>query len=208
MAGEKLSGQGGAPGASSTLKQLKAEVTALERLDVELLRKRWRSQTGRPAPAHLSRALLYRILAYRLQTEVLGDINHETQRALRRTGAESGLLDATQSHLSQSQTSGVALKPGTLLAREYGGVMHRVMAMEKGYSWNGRMFRSLSEVALAITGTKWSGPRFFGLGSSPENGSRGGAEGDTAVSGRANAGLRRAARGDHASHPRAPRGVS
>jgi len=50
-----------------------------------------------------------------------------------------------------------------LLAREYGGVMHRVMAMEDGYSWNGKTFRSLSEVATAITGTKWSGPRFFGL---------------------------------------------
>jgi hypothetical protein len=56
-----------------------------------------------------------------------------------------------------------ALRPGTVVEREHGGVIHRVTVTVGGCSWNGKEFRSLSEVALAITGTKWNGPRFFGL---------------------------------------------
>ena len=62
-----------------------------------------------------------------------------------------------------SGKASVALRPGTVLDREYEAVIHRVTVTVGGCSWNGREFRSLSEVALAITGTKWNGPRFFGL---------------------------------------------
>jgi hypothetical protein len=54
-------------------------------------------------------------------------------------------------------------KPGTRLIREWQGVTHEVTIEEKGYSWNGLNYRSLSRIAQDITGTKWSGPRFFGL---------------------------------------------
>ena len=60
-----------------------------------------------------------------------------------------------------SAKASLALKPGTVLEREHGGAIHRVTVTEDGCSWNGREFRSLSEAALAITGTKWYGPRFF-----------------------------------------------
>ena len=56
-----------------------------------------------------------------------------------------------------------SLKPGTILAREHGGVLHRVIVKEGGFSWNDTSYKSLSEVARAITGTNWNGPRFFGL---------------------------------------------
>lgn len=157
-------GRGRAPPASAALERLRAEVAALEALDVELLRKRWRSVMGRPAPVHLSRALLFRVLAYRLQVEALGvgdDVVPATPREA------DGARHPRQPKSGPSKGSGALVRPGTLLAREYGGVMHRVMAMEAGYNWNGRTFRSLSEVATAITGTKWNGPRFFGLGPSP-----------------------------------------
>jgi hypothetical protein len=55
------------------------------------------------------------------------------------------------------------LRPGTFLEREHGGALHRVTVLENGFSWQGKAFQSLSEVARAITGTNWNGPRFFGL---------------------------------------------
>jgi len=54
-------------------------------------------------------------------------------------------------------------KSGTLLVREWEGVLHRVMVLEQGFAWNGQTYDSLSKVARAITGTNWNGPRFFGL---------------------------------------------
>ena len=56
-----------------------------------------------------------------------------------------------------------SFKAGTILVREHAGVLHRVITMEQGFAWNGTTYRSLSEVAQAITGTNWNGPRFFGL---------------------------------------------
>ena len=55
------------------------------------------------------------------------------------------------------------LKTGTILMREWNGRPHRVTVMDEGFAWNGRTYDSLSKIALAITGTKWNGPRFFGL---------------------------------------------
>lgn len=165
--------------ASSALERLRAEVAALEALDIELLRKRWRSVMGRPAPVHLSRAILFRVLAYRVQTESLG----EGDAVTRAVSLDSKGARYPRQSLSTLSTATVPLvRPGTLLAREYGGVMHRVKAMETGFTWNGKTFNSLSEVATAITGTKWNGPRFFGLRSS-----RGGAAAtsDASVSGAA-----------------------
>jgi hypothetical protein len=167
-------GRGRAPPASAALERLRAEVAALEALDVELLRKRWRSVMGRSAPVHLSRALLFRVLAYRHQAEALGEGDHITPAVPPDSNSARG---PRQTLSAPSKVSGPLVRPGTLLAREYGGVMHRVMAMEAGYSWNGRTFRSLSEVATAITGTKWNGPRFFGLG--PSRASQFGAIRDT-----------------------------
>ena len=147
----------------STLDRLKQEVEALEGLDLDLLRKRWRSLMGRPAPAHLSKGLMTRILALRHQINELGDIDRLILSAMQKASGEMGEAGRTELRSSQSAGWRVILKPGTLLIREYAGVMHRVMVMEAGYSWNGKPFRSLSEVATAITGTKWNGPCFFGL---------------------------------------------
>jgi hypothetical protein len=150
-------------GAAAGSERLKQEIEALESLDLDLLRKRWRSLIGRPAPSHLSRGLLVRILAYRHQVNALGDLDRATLAALQDASGETITAETPTSRSLRSRSSAASLKPGALLMREYGGVMRRVMVMEEGYSWNGKAFRSLSEVALAITGTKWNGPRFFGL---------------------------------------------
>jgi hypothetical protein len=65
----------------------------------------------------------------------------------------------------------IELRPGTILSREWNGQMHRVAVRDKGFDWNGKTYRSLSKVALAITGTRWNGPRFFGLRDNPRKGS-------------------------------------
>jgi hypothetical protein len=67
------------------------------------------------------------------------------------------------SHKSAALPEASSVRPGTLLIREWDGVVHRVVALDQGFAWNGTSFRSLSEVARAITGTRWNGPRFFGL---------------------------------------------
>jgi hypothetical protein len=122
------------------------------------LQAQWRMQFGRPAPVNLSRRLLFRLFIYRLQAEKYGDLLPATSRLLSSLdfSHDIGIAD-----LSKSGPAG--LKPGTVLVREHGGMNHHVMVTKDGFSWNGANFRSLSQVALAITGTRWNGPRFFGL---------------------------------------------
>lgn len=155
--------------ASSVLVDLKTEIAALERLDLDLLRRRWRSLLGRSAPAHLPRNLLVRMLAYQHQIAQLGDLDRDTRTAL----AQGGGAQSDKPHLDlafdaskrrgSARIKSAALRVGTVLEREYGGVLHRVTVMKDGCAWNGQEYRSLSEAAQAITGTKWNGPRFFGL---------------------------------------------
>jgi hypothetical protein len=137
------------------------EIAQLRSLDLEGLRARWRSVFGRRAPAHLSRHLLFRIVAYRVQEDRLGGLKQETIRLLDQLANSVGSGGAGQAPVSPRQRD--VLRAGTVLVREWKGNRHHVMTTATGFSWNGRDFDSLSEVAHAITGTRWSGPRFFGL---------------------------------------------
>jgi hypothetical protein len=155
------------PGADgAAVQKLEAELTELHGLDIDGLRLRWRKLFRASAPSHLPRYLLFRIIAYRLQANLYGDLDRETLRFLdrvaqdwkkRRENGEPRSLKAIPAPKRRG------LKPGTLLAREHGGTMHRVVVVRDGYLWNEKTYRSLSEIARAITGTKWNGPRFFGL---------------------------------------------
>jgi len=158
-----------APPPSSEASKLSEEVAALTPLTLDELRTRWRKLFRAPAPAHLPRYLLLRILAYRVQANALGDLDWETVRFLdavaqdwlkRRAAVKTSSKRPPPIPPVPSQRS---LKPGTILAREHEGGLHRVMVLDGGFAWNGATYRSLSEVARAITGTNWSGPRFFGL---------------------------------------------
>jgi hypothetical protein len=140
---------------------LDEEIAHLRDLDLKGLRARWRSVTGREAPPHLSRQLLFAMLAYRIQAEALGDLDAETLRLLKKLGA-SGSDDVGPLTDAFNQRRRGLLQ-GTVLTREWNGQMHRVMVIEGGFAWDGRSYDSLSTIAFAITGTKWSGPRFFGL---------------------------------------------
>jgi Protein of unknown function (DUF2924) len=143
------------------------EIAHLRDLDVAALRGRWHSLFGRRAPPHLPRHLLFRILAYRLQADRFGDLDDESRHLLDRSGSpeKAGKKATTLArHIAD-------VPPGTSLGREWNGRMQRVAVFAEGFAWNGKTYRSLSQVAFAITGTRWNGPRFFGLRDRPSKGS-------------------------------------
>jgi hypothetical protein len=146
----------------TTKTSVEDEIAHLRGLDLEGLRARWQSVFRRPAPAHLTRHLLFAVIAYRLQADRFGDLDHETKQVLDRTVAkEAGpAMSARLASFDQKRTE---LTPGTVLVREWDRQSQRVMVMADGFAWNGQTYDSLSKVAFAITGTKWNGPRFFGI---------------------------------------------
>ena len=149
-------------GRTSTTTSAEDEIAHLRGLDLKGLRSRWQSVFRRPAPAHLTRHLLFAVIAYRIQADRFGDLDHATQQMLDRTAAkESG--SATSARLASFDQKRTELTPGTVLVREWDRRSQRVMVMADGFAWNGQTYDSLSKVAFAITGTKWNGPRFFGM---------------------------------------------
>ncbi len=141
------------------------EIARMRGLDVGELRARWHTVFRRRAPPHLPRHLLFRILAYRLQADRLGQLDNESRRLLDRIG--SGSAERIGRLVADLNLPRTELRPGTLLTREWDGHLQRVMVLADGFSWNGETYRSLSKVAFAMTGTRWSGPRFFGLDQPP-----------------------------------------
>jgi hypothetical protein len=146
----------------TTIPSLEGEIAQLRDLDLRGLRARWNSVFRRHPPLHLPRHLLFAVLAYRLQADLLGDITPDTARLLKQIGTSRTTLEVV--HLaSEFDRRRTELKPGTVLVREWNSQPHRVMVMDEGFVWNGKTYDSLSNIASAITGTKWNGPRFFGL---------------------------------------------
>src|ERR1700724_3039206 len=149
-------------GRSSTKTSIADEIAHLRGLDLKGLLSRWQSVFQRPAPAHLPRHLLFAITAYRIQADRLGDLDHETTQVLDRTDSKETAA-AVSARLVGFDRKRTELTPGTVLVREWDRHSQRVMVMADGFAWNGQTYDSLSKVAFAITGTKWNGPRFFGL---------------------------------------------
>jgi len=134
--------------------ELASEIASLSKLDIGELRERWRAMFGK-ASRDISRSFLTRAIAYRLQEKVFGGIKPSTQRLL----AEFAHDGANGSAATRSRI----VRPGAVLVREWRGISHQISVLEKGFSFRGKRYRSLSEVAREITGTQWSGPLFFGL---------------------------------------------
>jgi len=138
-------------------KSLDAEIARLRGLNIGALQNRWHTVFGRRAPTHLPRHLLFRVLAYRIQADLLGDLDAESQRLLDRSASPE-----KAGQRAVARRSG-ELRPGTMLAREWKGEMQRIAVLADGFAWRGETYPSLTKVAFAITGTRWNGPRFFGL---------------------------------------------
>src|ERR1700722_7638675 len=149
-------------GRTSTKASVEDEIAHLRGLDLKGLRLRWQGVFQRPAPAHLTRHLLFAVIAYRLQADRFGDLDHATRQVLDRTVAKEA-EPAMAARLAGFDQKRTVLTPGTVLVREWDRQSQRVMVMADGFAWNGQTYDSLSKVAFAITGTKWNGPRFFGM---------------------------------------------
>ena len=129
----------------------------LPELDLTELRQQWRTLYRSEASRHLSRELLLRAVAYRMQEIAFGGLRPEHQRQLRQFAQQFNETGEIR------RRPGLELKAGTRLVREWQGRTYEVLVLDDGFSWQGTHYCSLSAVARKITGTPWSGPLFFGL---------------------------------------------
>ena len=127
------------------------------------LRAEWRRLYRAPAPG-LSSDLLARGIAWRLQEKRTGGLAPAVERELVRLASQDRVLAPS------SALPAASLRPGTRLVRSWNGATYSVRVTDDGYVFNDQPFGSLSSIARAITGAKWSGPRFFGLKGSATKG--------------------------------------
>jgi len=142
---------------STVLKQL----AELQDMPYPVLKERWRSLYGTEPPAY-KRQHMIRRLAYRIQELAYGGLSDETKAELERIAAEDEQM-RQQRKASRRKPKTTHPTPGTRLIREWKGRRYEVTAIEDGFEYDGRRYRSLSAIAKAITGAHWSGPQFFGL---------------------------------------------
>jgi hypothetical protein len=141
---------------------LKCELARLADLERGELQDLWRSLYGSDPPGQISRQLLAQAVAHRLQVKVLGGLNFSLRRALERAPEKIGSKQGTT-------TEKPGLDTGVVLVRVWHGATHQVTTLKEGVQYRGKRYGSLSEVAREITGTRWSGPRFFGLKAAAQN---------------------------------------
>jgi Protein of unknown function (DUF2924) len=151
MRGERaVSGQ---PEASD----IEARLTGLATLATSDLRREWQRLYRAAPPTRLSRDLLLRGIAYKLQERALGGLSLNTRRQLRSLAAASGQGSGA------CHAPAIRLRPGTKLVREWRQRVHTVSVLDHGFEYQGEHYNSLSRIARRITGVIWSGPRFFGI---------------------------------------------
>lgn len=134
---------------------LEAEIAGLQGLAIDELRIVWQRVCRDEPPGRLTRDLMARAIAYRLQEQAQGGLAPATKRRLRALAMEF------ESKGRDALDPGLVLRPGTRLVREWGGATHTVAVVEDGFEYAGERYRSLTEIASRITGAHWSGPRFF-----------------------------------------------
>jgi len=140
---------------------VEAELDRLPTTPIADLRKRYRELFRREPPKAFGPDLLRRSIAQRIQERAYGGLPVATQRLL------SQLVKATLAKPHGRLELPRRIKPGSELVRSWKGRSHRVMVMADGFAYDGKKFASLSEIASDITGTRWNGPRFFGLRPAP-----------------------------------------
>lgn len=141
---------------------LSAKLTTLAGLDAASLRAEWRRLYHSHPPKRAGRDLLARAVAYKLQERALGGLSATTKRKLR------AFAEHLETGNGTTFDAGITLKPGAKLVREWHGETYAVIALDDGFEFDGRRYRSLSKIAREITGAHWSGPRFFGLKRAPK----------------------------------------
>jgi hypothetical protein len=128
--------------------EVERQVLALEAMDLEALRREWRVRYGSP-PKLRSVPFLRLALAWRIQADAYGGLDTDTLRRLRGKG--------------RVQAEGLELGTGARLRREWQGRIIEVEVEERGFRFDGKVYKSLSAIATEVAGSRWNGPRFFGL---------------------------------------------
>ena len=140
-------------GSSLDREAVEAEIDRVRSLGFDELRALWRTTLRSSPPSVLSKDLVARFICWHLQEQALGGLDANAAKLL------DGLARGDKGAADRPRR----LKPGTVLVREYQGARHTVTVVPEGYVWRETTYASLSTIARAITGTAWSGPRFFGL---------------------------------------------
>lgn len=134
------------------ISNIEAQIADIDTMPLEELRSRWKQRYGDP-PQLRSVPIMRMMLAWRLQAETFGQLDPESLRILARTGSP--------------QAEGRQFGIGATLTRKWKGKPVEVVVEEEGFRWNDQLFPSLSAAATAIAGSRWNGPRFFGLRDQP-----------------------------------------
>src|SRR6202051_4576150 len=133
------------------------ELGRLAKMSIAQLRVRYREVFRTDPPKAFGPDLLRRSIAHRIQEKAYGALSRSAQR----------LLDQMMKTFAAKPNGKIVLprriKPGSVLVREWKAKSHRVMVLADGFSYGGKTYTNLSEIAVLITGTRWNGPRFFGL---------------------------------------------
>ncbi|MFC4349197.1 DUF2924 domain-containing protein [Kordiimonas lipolytica] len=141
-------------GTAESAAKVATGLAALPSLSHAELKSQWVETFGAAVPKGLSHRLMIYALAYEVQKLGSGGLKSAVRQELRQVADPSS---------SKASTDSLQLTPGTRLMREWRGTVHVVDVTEDGLVWNGRVYASLSAIARTITGTRWSGNRFFGL---------------------------------------------
>jgi hypothetical protein len=140
---------------------IEAEIKRIQSMTIAELRALWRARFNSEQPEAFGPDLLRRSMAQKLQEDAYGGLDKKTARLLNQLRAQSA---RTNGKIVISRR----IKPGAILVREWKGKSHRITVLDDGFGFEGKPYDSLSEIARRITGTRWNGPRFFGL--RPDNG--------------------------------------
>jgi hypothetical protein len=135
---------------------IEAELERLRSMPIVELRALWRAKFKSDPPKAFGPDLLRRSIAYKLQEDIYGGRDRATARLLQQ-------LIAQYTKTPGKIVLPTRIKPGAILVRQWKGQSHRVTVLEGGFAYQGKSYESLSEIARRITGTRWNGPRFFGL---------------------------------------------
>jgi hypothetical protein len=156
--GHRKAGFAGIAGDLTTREdKIELQIANLEAKPLVQLREAWLERFGAQAPKLKGRELLVRVLAFRIQADAFGDHSPAVKRKL--SHLASILARDPKAPLFPTPS----LTPGIVLTREWKGIVHKVLVQHQGFLYAEKSYCSLSDVARAITGTQWSGPRFFGI---------------------------------------------
>lgn len=148
-----------------------SDLGQLKNFTIEALSNEWQGLFRKKVPPNLPQYLMLRMIAYRLQANAFGDLDSNSIKYLNQVAAQRATRLASKNMRPRKAPPPIpavppeqSLKAGSILVREHAGHLYKVIAVApRGFRWDNKTFKSLSEVAYAITGTKWNGPRFFGL---------------------------------------------